>query len=321
MLAAVRDGWGFDATAFDYAPLGAGSYHWLARDAGEMHMFVTVDDLDSKTWLGDAREQSFAGLRQSFATATLLRDRGLEFVVAPRRADDGQPLRRLDERYTVAVFPFVAGESGEWGPHDPDALPDVVRMLAALHAATPDVRDVARDAGLELPGRHHLERALAELDEPWRDGPLSQEARAAVTSGAAQLAALLAHADTLGTSLRAVQVVTHGEPHLGNVMKTERGLALVDWDTVALAPPERDLWLLAESVGPTTELYTELTGTPVDQRALDYFRLTWELKDWAEYLNVLRAPHRETEDTVRACRSLTHIAEVHAEWIEIRGRT
>ncbi len=35
-------------------------------------------------------------------------------------------------------------------------------------------------------------------------------------------------------------VITHGEPHGGNVMTMSSGLVLVDWDTVLLAPPERD---------------------------------------------------------------------------------
>ncbi len=311
---ALREGWELDARSLDYAPLGAGSYHWLARDADGARVFVTVDDLDSKTWLGNSREPSFAGLRQAFEAATLLREQGLGFVVAPQRAVDGAPLQRLDDRYTVALFPFVEGEGGEWGPHDPAVLPDAVRMLAALHAATPAVLGVARTAGTGLPGREHLERALAEVGEPWHGGPLAEPARRAVATGAAELAALIAFADALGETLDGKQVITHGEPHAGNVLKTDGGLALVDWDTVALGPPERDLWLLSEYASPATELYTELTGTPVDPRALDYFRLTWELKDWAEYLNALRAPHDETEDTARMCGSLTRIAEVHAEW-------
>ena len=41
-------------------------------------------------------------------------------------------------------------------------------------------------------------------------------------------------------------VITHGEPHPGNLIRTGNGLAMVDWDTVALAPRERDLWMLAD---------------------------------------------------------------------------
>jgi spectinomycin phosphotransferase len=89
---------------------------------------------------------------------------------------------------------------------------------------------------------------------------------------------------------------------------------LVDWDTVALAPPERDLWMLADEGADAADLYIRLTGTELDPAALDYFKLTWDLKDFAEYLNVLRAPHDESEDTVRQCRSLENIAAIRETW-------
>ena len=59
---------------------------------------------------------------------------------------------------------------------------------------------------------------------------------------------------------------------------------------------------------------TELTGRPVDGDALDLFRLIWDLKDLAEYLHVLRAPHTENEDTEREFRGLEHCVAVRAEW-------
>jgi spectinomycin phosphotransferase len=40
-------------------------------------------------------------------------------------------------------------------------------------------------------------------------------------------------------------VVTHGEPHPGNILRAAGGLYLIDWDTVGLALPERDLWMVA----------------------------------------------------------------------------
>ena len=36
-------------------------------------------------------------------------------------------------------------------------------------------------------------------------------------------------------------VITQGEPHPGNVLRTLAGLRLIDWDVSALARPERDL--------------------------------------------------------------------------------
>jgi len=115
VAAALRDGWGYDAADIEYAPVGGGSYHWHVADAAGRRAFVTVDDLDQKAWLGNTREASFGGLRAAFETAAELAAHGLSFVVAPVRTRDGAPLVRLDDRYTLAMFPFVEGTPGEWG--------------------------------------------------------------------------------------------------------------------------------------------------------------------------------------------------------------
>jgi spectinomycin phosphotransferase len=314
---ALLDAWSFEARTLHYLPVGAGSYHWEAVAADGTRRFVTVDDLGAKAWLGDTHDACFDGLRDAFAATAELYESGLDFVVAPLRANDGEPLRRLDSRYAVALFPYADGETASWGPYDDEGERlAVVAALAALHLAA--VPASLRTTGFELPGRYHLERALRELDRPWSGGPLSEPARLAVRDAAAELAGLLALADRLAAqTLRAggPWVVTHGEPHRANVVRASRGPCLVDWDTVALGPPERDLWMLVEAAtDEAAARYAEATGTPVDDVALDYFRLTWELKDVAEYLNVLRGPHVENEDTLREYEALTRCGTIRETW-------
>jgi spectinomycin phosphotransferase len=79
---------------------------------------------------------------------------------------------------------------------------------------------------------------------------------------------------------------------------------LVDWDTVALAPPERDLWLVVETDADKIA-YTEATGRQVDETALSFFRAAWDLNDLAAYLTVLRTPHTENDDTAFALEFVT----------------
>ena len=52
---ALRKGWDIQAATLTYAPVGAGSYHWVVADARGGRWFVTVDDLDHKSWLGSTR--------------------------------------------------------------------------------------------------------------------------------------------------------------------------------------------------------------------------------------------------------------------------
>lgn len=309
VVAALRDGWAYDAVEVDYAPVGGGSYHWHAVDPNGRRAFVTADDLDQKTWLGDTREASFAGLQDAFDTAAKLAAAGLSFVVAPLRTRDGAPLVRLDDRYTLAVFPFVEGEPGAWGGYatDADRL-EVVELVAEVHR----VPVTARTIGLELSGREHLERALHDLDVPWTGGPLAEPTRDAMRAAAPALTDLLAHADRLRAHAEAQgvrSVVTHGEPHSGNIVRTSSGPVLVDWDTVGVAPPERDLWMLS---GDGME---EHYGLGVNGAALDYFRLSWDLKDLAEYLNVLRAPHVENEDTLQWLGFVRRFPAIRDAWL------
>jgi spectinomycin phosphotransferase len=65
--------------------------------------------------------------------------------------------------------------------------------------------------------------------------------------------------------------------------------------------------------------YLLATGTQVDEAALDFFRLTWDLKDLAEYLNVLRSPHQENEDTERHHRALKNSAAIRESWTALLG--
>ena len=94
-------------------------------------------------------------------------------------------------------------------------------------------------------------------------------------------------------------VITHGEPHPGNIIRRGDRLLLIDWDTVGLALPERDLWMVAGDgdAGPYTRRYADLTGRRVSGAAMDLYRLRWSLDDIALFVRDFRNPHEQDEDT------------------------
>lgn len=79
---------------------------------------------------------------------------------------------------------------------------------------------------------------------------------------------------------------------------------LIDWDTVGLAPPERDLWMVASETGDELRRYTALTGRPVDPTALEFYRLRWALDDISCFVRDLRGGHRGTPDAEHAWHAL-----------------
>ena len=294
-------GWNITPRSMDYVPEGGGSHHWRAIDEGSTRHFVTVDDLDGKKWLGETRDEALAGLSAAFDTARELRNAGLGFVVAPVPARDGSLVRRLDTRYAVAVYPFHLGRSYRFGPYLDQTLRDrALDLVAELHGATSVVRDRARHNVLGFGDQRDLLDFLAEPGRPWGGGPYSEPTRLALAGHVFEIADLVAGFKQLAqrtAHARQDTVITHGEPHPANFISVSDELLLVDWDTVALAPRERDLSLIVDDQGPSVARYERATGHRVDFEVIILYRLRWYLDDLASAVRLFRRPHDDNPDT------------------------
>ena len=303
IIQCVSDGWGLGLDEFRYFPEGGGAYHWHATTADGRRWFVTCDDLDTKPWLGVDRGAVFDGLTIAYGAAVDLHASGLSFVVAPL----GPSAVRIDDRHSVSVFAHVDGEPQEWG-HQPDAaaLDELVTTLVRLHGAATPGELFHRD--LRVPWRDDLEAALGDLEHPWDAGPLSDAARVELARHADLLERWLAHLDRANAAIPVRDVVvTHGEPHPGNLIHTSSGFALVDWDTIALAPRERDLWMLADVDADLIAAYEGRAGVTVDRDVLSAYRLLWAATDVAGCTAQLRTEHKRDADAERALDALRSI--------------
>ena len=296
----LRGTWALEVDDVQYVAKGGGSYHWIAEVGRAPAYFVTVDDLDTKPWIGAMRDTTFGGLAAAYKAAWALRnDAGLAFVVGPLRCPHGSTILRLSDQYSMAVFPFVAGHFGTWG----DALTDPLRgallqELAKLHQATPLSVGGVAPRSLDLPERPLLMAALGALDRPWEGGPFSEPARLALAHHARDVTGWLEELDVLASRIEEADeaaVLTHGEPHPGNLIHTSEGLRLVDWDTVAWARAERDLWMLDDGSPGGLARYEDLTGRTVSDTAISFFRLAWTLSDIASLADRFRAHHEDSE--------------------------
>ena len=306
--AALAEGWRFTATALDYQPVGFGSHHWLATDAGGTRLFVTVDDQGMRLHGGaDTWDAAFGRLERAFAAAlSLRRDAGLGFVVAPIPAASGAVLVRLTERYSLAVHPYLDGAQARAdgtfsSPADRLA---VVGLLTRLHAAkaTPPDPDpfTVRLAG-------ELADAIERTGERWDSGPYGERARALLIRDGQAVAELLAAYDRLAQRVAARperMVITHGQPHGANVLRTVDGFVFVDWESVLLAPPERDLWGLAETDPSVLAAYSAVTGAAIDAEALTLYRLSWDLAEISGCICWFRGEHGDTADCAEAWQNL-----------------
>ncbi|MCW2865425.1 MAG: hypothetical protein JWP48_7133 [Actinoallomurus sp.] len=305
--------WGIGATSLEYAPVGFGDHHWIAVGGAGKKWFVTVADLELK-----GEQDSHAALRNlrgAMDTAAALRDEGhLDFVVAPLRAAGGETVRRLGPRYALSVFPFLDGTPGDfdrpWTSRDRGA---VLELLAELHRQAPPASVPVLD--LELSMRGLLQSALDGAIRGGR-GPFAEPARTLLSGHAPAILRRVEEFDRLVEDLSrsdSAPVLTHGEPHPGNLLQCEGRHLLVDWDTVGLAPPERDLWSVALSPE-DLKRYAEATGRTVNASALTLYRLRWDLEEVSIYIDWFRAPHDRSSDTEEAWQGLletvAHLSEV-----------
>ena len=310
IIAALASHWGLAAVQLSYLAVGFGDHHWLATEAGGRRWFVTVAELGGG-WRGVAPEQGWVDLQAAMGAVTALREAGLEFVLAPVPAHGGRALARLDDLRAMTLFRYLKGTAGTFGRRMPQRERlALTGMLARLHGATGVLGDAAPVRELmpaSLPG---LLAALDDLGRPWAGGPYSEPAREFLARRAAGIAAAVARFGALAREAAASGplVITHGEPHPGNVLRSGGELLLIDWDTVGVALPERDLWHVAGPGSQEIAMYRELTGRVVSDAALAAYRLRWQLDDLGLTMALFRGPHAGDANTAVMWADLPRLA-------------
>ena len=292
VAAALAHQWALTVQDLSYLPVGFGGYHWLAADQTGSRWFVTVSDL-ATPWVPD--------LPAAMQTAAWLATHaGLGFVVAPVPTRAGRVVGSVDSRHALTLFPYVEAAPGRFeNPIDDGDRAAIIDMLAMLHTAIPTGIQVPTRP-LELATRQVIDQALASLGFPWTGGPYAEPGRDLLARYERPLRQALSRFDRLVGRVREAggpSVITHGEPHPGNLLRTRAGLCLIDWDMTALARPERDLWWVI-SGDQDAARYSRRTGWTVSQDALALYRLRWDLDDVAGFLSQIRGSHQRTADTL-----------------------
>jgi len=273
VLDLVRQHWDEQVEQVEHVAVGYGAWHWLARTADGPSLFCSLDPPEWHT--AESLEASYAG-------AAALAER-LEFVHAPQRTHDGRLTVPLGHRWLSAT-PYLDGTR-------PEAMTEeAAALVRRLHAAEPP-EGIPVWAPAVRPDL--VDELRSWVAEPW-DGPLGEPAREAVAAELDRLGEALARYLHLTERLDpATYVTTHGEPAPHNQWRTADGrLLLLDWETIRLAPAERDL------LGGVGDL------VPGDPDLVRLFRLEWSLDEIRSYSDWLRGPHPDDQDTRTALAAL-----------------
>jgi spectinomycin phosphotransferase len=209
----------------------------------------------------------------------------------------------VSDAWSLAVYPFIEGEPlGAGGWDGVSEASDAARIIGRLHRAAPP-RSLRRWSSV-IPGRGAVLAAFDGL-RPSEGGPYSDEAYVLLRLTREGVEAALAHHDGLVAQLINYDqpwVVSHGEPHSANFLRGFDGnIYLIDWDTVRLAPRERDYAF----EGAAYEAYREVAEPPpLRPEVRELFDLRWHLQDLCIYAQLLLGPHEGTEDDTKSWEGL-----------------
>lgn len=224
-----------------------------------------------------------------------LHNQGIPHVMAPLPAV-GQALWVAVDGYALSLYPFV----------DARTATDAGLTLADWRALGATLRQIhTSQLPVELaeslpqesftPSRRYVLDELPDLlGKRVFDDPI-QAALAEFWRGRQDLIqTVIERADSLGAELRRAtlpRVLCHADLHTWNVLvDAARQMWIVDWDEVILAAKERDLMFVIGGIGrslvkpPETASFLDGYGaSPIDLRALVYYRYAWAVQDMAAY--------------------------------------
>lgn len=307
----LADHWGIIASSLTYLPVGFGSHHWDVHAMGAQRWFLTADELHyKKLQPEDSLDAAFGVLTAALTAASDLSATGRSFAVAPVRAAGGEVTIRAGQEFAVAVYPFVDGESFPWGEFaGPAHRHAVLDMVVGVHTAPPAARRRALTDEYVIPLRAELESVLSDgaATGVTERGPFTRRAVELISAERAPIDRLLDRFDELAGQARSLAgraVLTHGETHPGNTMRTTEGWRLIDWDTALVAQPERDLWDLDSGDGEVLAAYAEATGVRPEPALLELFKIRWDLSDLAVDVSRFLRVHEGNEDDDKTWREL-----------------
>jgi spectinomycin phosphotransferase len=274
---------GATVDSLDFLPLGADTHTAVYRAA-------------------TARGELFVKLRRGpFLTASVtvpayLASLGIDAVIPPLPDLQGRLGSALDE-YAVIVYPFVEGRDA----YEVALTDEQRRALGAAARAIHGARLPAAaraDAPSETFGPAWRTVASDLLDLAERRGPVpdavAEEMAAFMRRRARAIRKLIDRAGALAESLarrRPRGVLCHGDLHAGNLHVAGDGrVYIVDWDTLVIAPPERDLMFVGAGIdrvwrgrGAGAAFYRGYGRARVDREALAYYRCERAVEDIAAF--------------------------------------
>lgn len=225
-----------------------------------------------------------------------LADSGLKQVIPPIATKSGKLWASL-EPFKVILYPYVQGHDGnevKLSDHQWVELGKAIKKLHSTDLPSSIIRNVPREE-FSSKRRQKLEAFLNRIEAETFQEPVAREMALFLKSKNDETLKLISRAEELCQLVQKQsldQVLCHADLHGWNLlMDEEESLYVVDWDTLILAPKERDLMFIGAGISdsgrsPIEEeklFYQGYAQADISQAAIAYYRYERIIEDMTVY--------------------------------------
>lgn len=282
IISVLQEYYSIPVTNIEFLPLGLDSSAWACRvDAGDATFFLKL------------RQEipNPAGI----LIPRFLKEQGIEQVMAPLSTKDGKAWTSMDDFFFI-LYQFITGNGVmDVGMSDPHWI-EFGFVLKRLHSTQPTpelLQQIKRETF--VPKQLDFAKALhAQIKTLNYDDPFQKELAEFWLENYETISTILERTETLSKRMQESNleyVLCHADIHTANLLLSDDDkICIVDWDETMLAPKERDLLFVIDSIfndtsnGKWERLFFEGYGkTEVDPLALAYYRYDWCVEDMGEF--------------------------------------
>ncbi len=284
IIQCLWDNYGIDVVILSFLPLGAdfntAVYHVVARN----------------------RENYFLKLRSSeFLEASVsvpkyLADLGIEQVIAPLTSKTGKLWINI-AAFKAILYPYIEGCNGvearlsktQWGQFGA-----TLKKLHSVAIPSSITKGVPREAFFPK-WRESVKAFLERVESEVFDVPIAAKMALFLKSKSVEILKIIERTEELAITLQKQPfdyVLCHADIHGWNlIIDKEEALYIVDWDTLILAPKERDLMFVGAGIWDSGLLpdeeealfYKGYGQTEINQDIISYYRFERVIQDIGEY--------------------------------------
>jgi spectinomycin phosphotransferase len=301
IISALQENFSIRVRSIEFLPLGLDAASWSYRV-----------DADAERGVYFLKVRKGLPNPAGILIPRFLKEQGIEQVMTPLLSARREAWEKVDDFYFI-LYPFVRGEQVMDVGMSDDHWVEFGAVMKQLHT-TKLTPDLARQIRRETFTSHRLEwdqELHAQVMLRGYNDPFQKELAEFWRENHATIGIILERSEALARRMQAAApefVLCHADIHTANVLRTEDDkIFIMDWDETMLAPKERDLMFVMESIfgdrlgGRAERLFFEGYGeTEIDPLALAYYRYNWCVEDMGGFAEQIFTTENVGEETKKS---------------------